>query len=84
MITLQRSYLGRMSGSKPVADMLLAFVEREQPFIQPVFKDNKDNEFLVIEKQFWLKYKKEFQQMGFLPERTMNSAKKIPQMLEKF
>jgi len=84
MIGLKRSSVGRSIGSRNDAMKVWKGIQIERPYTkQPLKMDNGD-ELWVIEKQFWLKYKSEFQGMGFLPFDSWNATKNIPYMLENF
>ena len=62
---------------------LKKMILKEQPEMkQPL--ETSEGQFWQIEKQFWLKYKSLFQDMGFLPLDVMNPVTGKPYMLEKF
>jgi len=84
MIFLRRTPAGRATGSKMAGIMLMEIAKLERPYMNPPFMDDKFYEYWNVEKQFWLKHKKEFQDLGFLPFDNFNVNKKIPTMLEKF
>lgn len=84
MIHLERSKIGRMVGSRSDAIALFNEAQRELPFNGHYFRDDDGTEHWVMEKQFWLKNKKTFQGVGFLPSRTWNTDKNTLQMLENF
>ena len=84
LIMLRRSKLGRSLGSRKEAEVVKVAMVMDRPYTRLPWKDDVGTEYWQIEKQFWLKYKRYFQGMGFLPVNTMNEIKKIPQMLEKY
>lgn len=84
LITLKRSQAGRATGSRIKANILMQIGLKERPYISPIMLDDWTNEYWSVEKQFWLKYKREFQDIGFLPMDSYNKNKKIPSMMENF
>lgn len=40
---------------------------KEKPYITPTWMDNEKNEWWDVERQFFLKFKNEFQKFGFMP-----------------
>ena len=79
MVTLKRSALARITGRKYAGEMLGIRAEIERPYMGvPTIPDTNGNEYWIMEKQFWLKYKREFQNLGFVPLDTYNRAKQIP------
>ena len=83
-ITLRRSELGRSTGSKFAGFHLLELAKKEGPYIGAPFRDSKGYEYWSVEKQWWLKHKRAFQKLGFLPMDAWNKTKDIPQMMEKY
>ena len=62
---------------------LKKMILKEQPTMKPPIEID-DGQLWQIEKQFWLKYKSLFQDIGFLPLDTLNPVSGKPYMLEKF
>jgi hypothetical protein len=83
MFWLQRSDMGRKLGSKRDAKLLKLAIIVERPELRPTIPTD-DYEYWPIEKQFWLKYKKLFQGIGFLPVTNINPVSGEPFMLEKY
>lgn len=84
-IALYRSPMARLTGRKFSGEFLLMKMEYERPYVSKVIVDEENQvEHWRVEKQFWLKFKKEFQEFGFLPTTRMNLNKKIPYMQEQF
>jgi len=84
-IALYRSPMARLTGKKYAGQYLIQQMEMERPYVSKVMVDEDNQvEHWRIEKQFWLKFKKSFQDFGFLPQSKMNKNKGIPYMQEKF
>lgn len=84
-IALYRSPMARLTGKKYAGDFILQMMEQEKPYVSRVLVDEDNQvEHWRIEKQFWLKFKKEFQDFGWLPTIKMNKAKGIPFMMENY
>jgi hypothetical protein len=80
---LQRSNIGRALGSFRDGQLLKIEIIRERPELRPTIKTD-EYEYWPIEKQFWLKNKKLFQGIGFLPVTNINPVNGRPFMLEKY
>ena len=82
-IPLYRSPMARLTGKKMAGNYLIQQMEKEKPYVSKVIVDEDNQvEHWRIEKQFWLKFKIQFQEFGFLPLIKMGS--KGIQMLEKY
>jgi len=79
-----RSKIGRFAGKKVNAEILHELGKQEMPFNGRYYLDENKTEHWTMEHQFWLKHKRLFQDVGFLPEISVNKDKKMPAMLEKF
>ena len=84
-IHLYRSPMARLTGKKEAGMFLLEMCKQEKPIISQVSLDEENQvEHWFIEKQFWLKFRQQFKDFGYLPQQKINEIKKIPHMLEKF
>ena len=84
LILLERSTFSRATGSRHAGEMILELAKMEKPFMGACFRKDNDYEYWPVEKQWWLKHKRLFQDLGFLPSNSYNKDKKILQMLEKY
>lgn len=84
MILLRRSKIGRFTGQKIHAVLLEEIAKKELPNNNFYRMDTEGTEHWNMEKQFWLKHKRAFQDVGFMPERTINATSKKPYMMENF
>jgi hypothetical protein len=84
LILLERSSLSRATGLRHAGEMILELAKMEQPFMGACFTKDNGYEYWPVEKQWWLKHKRLFQDLGFLPANSYNKDKKILQMLEKY
>ena len=80
---LQRSQMGKKLGSKRDGKFLKLAIMTQRPELRPTVKTD-EYEYWPIEKQFWLKYKKLFQGIGFLPVTNINPVTDRPFMLENY
>ena len=85
MIHLYRSPMARLTGKKEAGMWLEEAAKQNQPAMSEIHVDEENQvEHWQVEKQFWLKYKKAFQEFGYLPLIKMNDIKGIPHMLENY
>jgi len=84
-IALYRSPMARLTGKKEAGLYLINMMEREKPYVSKVIVDEDNQvEHWRIEKQFWLKFKRQFQDFGYLPTQKLNTVKGTPHMLEEY
>jgi len=80
MIMLKRTLPSRVAQNMvthAIAWRLYNICMKEKPFMTECFQDKNGNDIWSVEKQFWLKNKKAFHRMGFLPPTVAN-------MMEEF
>jgi len=77
--------MARLTGSKEAGMFLEEMCKQEKPIISQIAVDEENQvEHWQIEKQFWLKFKQEFKNFGYLPVVKMNEIKGISHMMENF
>ncbi len=77
MVMLTRSMPSRAAQNmitRMIAWRLWQICLKEKPYMTECFQDKKGTDVWNVEKQFWLKNKKAFHRMGFLPP-TVNDMK---------
>ena len=79
MVELHRNDLGAQTCNMVALKLLNEACLLEKPYMSVPEKDwvGGTGETWHVEKQFWLKYKKEFQMTGFLPLQSGNMDKKF-------
>jgi hypothetical protein len=77
--------MARLTGKKEAGVFLLEMCKQEKPVMSQVAVDEENQvENWWVEKQFWLKFRQQFQDFGYIPQQKLNTVTGKPHMLEKY